>query len=63
LHRERENREDGECIAEEISGHDVDVKLVKKALGELWEKRSSGKRLFAIAKGKDSAAIRAKIAG
>jgi type III restriction enzyme len=35
----------------------------KRTLGELWEKRSNGSCLFIMPKGKDLAAIKAKIAG
>jgi type III restriction enzyme len=36
--------------------------LEKRQLGELWERRSGGKGLFIMPRGKDWAAVRRKIA-
>lgn len=56
---------DGRFLAVEYKGADRwsdDDSREKRALGELWEKRSAGKCLFVMPKGKDLAAIKATIA-
>jgi type III restriction enzyme len=55
---------DGRFLAIEYKGADRwsdDDSKEKRALGELWEKRSDGKCLFVMPKGKDLQAIKAKI--
>lgn len=57
---------DGRFLTVEYKGADRwsdDDSKEKRTLGELWEKRSSGTCLFCMPKGKDLAAITAKIRG
>lgn len=57
---------DGRYLVVEYKGENLwtnEDSREKRALGELWEKRSDGRCLFIMPKGKDWAAIRAKVAG
>ena len=55
---------DGRYLVVEYKGKDRwsnDDSKEKRALGELWEKRSGGTCLFIMPKGKDLASIEAKV--
>jgi type III restriction enzyme len=57
--------QDGRYLVVEYKGEDRwtnEDSREKRTLGELWEKRSGGKCLFVMPKGKDLAAIAGKIA-
>jgi len=57
---------DGRILVVEYKGADRwsdDDSKEKRLIGEVWEKRSKGRCLFIMPKGKDFNAIRQKIAG
>jgi type III restriction enzyme len=56
--------EDGRVLVVEYKNSrdwDLPDNIEKRQLGELWQRRSNGKGLFTMPRGKDWAAIRAKL--